>query len=187
MFIQLRTTDGDERPVVRVKLRERPVDVDVRVLPADTGGPNRNTRAYVDTSETFADREFVRPLYPRDADGTIRYTERGDDPDADRAFDRGNREQAKIWRETLSAVAAVWDTEVDAKFSRDAGCSCGCSPGFIVKNIRDDRNRPLEVFLTAHDVTDVDVAPRSAGQHDVLSADREPFASRSDDADADES
>ena len=36
------------------------------------------------------------------------------------------------------------------KWSQTAGCSCGCSPGFIVdETLRDDQHRPVDIYITA--------------------------------------
>lgn len=59
---------------------------------------------------------------------------RGDDPENDKAYDRYNRAQVRIWKSHL--VAAMEQGLVpkadDIRFSKKAGCSCPCSPGFII-------------------------------------------------------
>jgi len=62
--------------------------------------------------------------------------ERGVDPENDKAYDRFNRAQVRIWKAHL--VAAMEEglmpggERVKPIFSRKAGCSCPCSPGFIL-------------------------------------------------------
>lgn len=42
------------------------------------------------------------------------------------------------------------DLEGRIKWSQTAGCSCGCSPGFIVdETLRDDQHRPVDIYITA--------------------------------------
>lgn len=62
---------------------------------------------------------------------------RGDGSDADRAWKRYNREERRLQREVIDEVLAQ-DTELAnhlgrLTWSRKAGCSCGCSPGWIAE------------------------------------------------------
>ena len=65
------------------------------------------------------------------------YTSRGDYPELDRAWDKFNREiirnKAAILRAGVMALGLQSDVADKAKFSRKAGCACGCSPGFILQ------------------------------------------------------
>jgi hypothetical protein len=63
------------------------------------------------------------------------YTSRGDFPALDKAFDKMNREIVAAKREVFEAALKALGFEFakgQVKFSRKAGCSCGCSPGFIL-------------------------------------------------------
>lgn len=62
------------------------------------------------------------------------YTRRGEFPNIDKAFDRMNREIVTHKRRVLVAFLTQLGLDpaaFDLKFSRKAGCRCGCSPGFI--------------------------------------------------------
>jgi hypothetical protein len=51
-------------------------------------------------------------------------------------YGRDNRPQ-KEYRKLLPEVFKRMDKEpMEVKWSQNAGCSCGCSPGFIVKGMR---------------------------------------------------
>jgi hypothetical protein len=62
---------------------------------------------------------------------------RGDGSDEDRAWKRYNREELRLQRELVAqAYVAVPELAADLgglSFSRKAGCSCGCFPGFIAE------------------------------------------------------
>lgn len=62
--------------------------------------------------------------------------ERGVDPENDKAYDRFNKAQVRIWKAHLVAAMEAGlvpgGERVTARFSRKAGCSCTCSPGFIL-------------------------------------------------------
>jgi hypothetical protein len=71
---------------------------------------------------------------PFDADQAC-YTSRGDDVEVDKAWDRHNKAQVAAWQEVLRQVDH--HTHVGkSRFSRKAGCSCPCSPGFVAANHR---------------------------------------------------
>lgn len=63
------------------------------------------------------------------------YTQRGKFPKLDKAWDAYNRgvvaEQRKVLIAAIEALG-VNPATLLLKFSRKAGCSCGCSPGFVV-------------------------------------------------------
>lgn len=88
---------------------------------------DRKTRAYVDIDP--ADVPMDHPPY-----GSVR----GDGSDEDRAWRAFNRAETAAMRLKLSRVTAVLEAAggmpADAAwhFSRKAGCSCGCSPGFVL-------------------------------------------------------
>lgn len=65
-----------------------------------------------------------------------KYTKRGDFPALDKAWDAHNKHLIRLQRAVLTdyfAIAA--DTQPEMRFSRKAGCSCGCSPGWLVKGL----------------------------------------------------
>lgn len=69
-----------------------------------------------------------------------RYTTIGEFPAVDKAFRDYNKLVVKSQREVLGAgLREVFGAFVDSpelkeiKFSRTAGCRCGCSPGFIIR------------------------------------------------------
>jgi hypothetical protein len=72
-------------------------------------------------------------------DGTkmqgVLWTKRKDFPLIDRAWDRHNRAFVNGQRFVLDAVEHVIGTS-DVKYSRKAGCGCGCSAGFIANDLR---------------------------------------------------
>ena len=64
------------------------------------------------------------------------YTNRGEFPALDKAFDKMNREIVAAKKEVFEAalVALGFQPERgDFSFSRSAGCPCGCSPGFNLR------------------------------------------------------
>lgn len=70
------------------------------------------------------------------------YTQRGENKELDRAWDRHNKSvvQAKTSLLRAALIAALGEpaalvTMSTARFSRKAGCSCGCSPGFILPEL----------------------------------------------------
>lgn len=62
--------------------------------------------------------------------------ERGVDPENDKAYDRFNRAVTRIWKSHLVAAMEAGlmpgGERVKPRFSKKAGCSCPCSPGFIL-------------------------------------------------------
>lgn len=100
-------------------------------------------------------RTTVHVFGAPEPDTTPRYTQRGQDPAADAAWDAYNTtvvaNQRAVLREaapgidaafgTTLAIVAGWD------FSRHAGCGmCPCSPGFITQDRPDHYG--LDVFIT---------------------------------------
>lgn len=63
---------------------------------------------------------------------------KGEDPQVDKLWKRYNRAELALQKQALGLAAQQgWLTveEVaEAKWSRKAGCSCGCSPGWIFRN-----------------------------------------------------
>lgn len=74
-------------------------------------------------------------------------TRRGDFPEVDKAWDRYNKQHVRIVRDAIVAVLNEmvgyrYDVKAaDVRFSRKAGCTCNCSPGFILS---DDLRDALE-------------------------------------------
>lgn len=59
-----------------------------------------------------------------------------------------NNRPSKLYREVVAAQLPELADRI--KWSRTAGCACGCSPGFIVDTVmRDEKHRPLDIFITA--------------------------------------
>ncbi len=68
------------------------------------------------------------------------YTKKGEWPPLDKAFNKMNREIVEAKRKLLDKALKALDISIEKKpsFSRKAGCSCGCSPGFILDTYRHD-------------------------------------------------
>lgn len=93
----------------------------------------RKPRIY--TSGSAIKPDFDHPPYG---------TKRGDGSDEDKAWRAYNREEIRLQRELatralkalkehgLKTYGATVGT-VETRFSRKAGCSCGCSPGLILQ------------------------------------------------------
>jgi hypothetical protein len=70
------------------------------------------------------------------------YSMRGDDPENDKAWRAYNRAELNAMKLKLSRVSAVLELAFGKEpgaawsFSRKAGCSCPCSPGFILRGHR---------------------------------------------------
>lgn len=63
------------------------------------------------------------------------WTKRGDFPEIDKMWDVMNRAIVDHKRTIANEAAEALGIEPSMSFSRKAGCSCGCSPGFILKAI----------------------------------------------------
>ena len=63
------------------------------------------------------------------------YSMKGDDPENDKAWRKYNRDKIVAMRELLDDISgwlqSISNGDLKYRFSRKAGCSCGCSPGFI--------------------------------------------------------
>lgn len=64
----------------------------------------------------------------------------------DNLVERHHRPYDVYKKEILPAILGLIGAQ-KASWSQDAGCSCGCSPGFIVEDVRG-----LEVFVDVSDV-----------------------------------
>jgi hypothetical protein len=76
------------------------------------------------------------------------YTKRGDFPEVDKAWDKYNRSIVKAERIFVDTVREqlLKDTMGKAKWSKKAGCFCGCSPGWIVDG-EELRRHSIQVFI----------------------------------------
>jgi hypothetical protein len=89
----------------------------------------RKSRAYVAITE--AELGVPRPLYG---------STRGDGSDEDKAWAAYNRQELLAMRAKLGTATSVLQAagyaaaDMPWRFSRKAGCSCGCSPGFIASH-----------------------------------------------------
>lgn len=61
------------------------------------------------------------------------YSRRGDDAENDKAWRKYNRTESELAR---AAIEAAFPQFGKSSFSRYAGCSCPCSPGFISQVLR---------------------------------------------------
>jgi hypothetical protein len=87
------------------------------------------TRIYSDASE-----EEVKELTGMDRPP---FTMKGEDPANDQAWKAYNRAEVKIMKaKIVKAFEGIKEFEgVTFKFSRTAGCSCGCSAGFVASEL----------------------------------------------------
>jgi hypothetical protein len=117
-----------------ITAQDGPYQVTIRTVAWDD--KERKTRVYVygedDVDFTEANAAEKAAL---DRDG--HWPRRGDYPDTDKMFDRLNRQVVKNKKnliaevgEHIEHVAGLLDGR-KLNFSRKAGCSCPCSPGFI--------------------------------------------------------
>lgn len=102
-----------------------------RGLTTDEGRWSRSNRVRIFWSEEYAGDLTQEDIVGEQPDITIR----GEDPESDKAWDAYNRWEKKVAKEALVGVLSkavgrkVLPNEV--KYSRKAGCSCPCSPGFV--------------------------------------------------------
>jgi len=82
------------------------------------------------------------------------YTHRGDDPENDKAWKSYNRDEVRVMRAFADRAlpdacnALGIDVPIELKYSRKAGCSCGCSPGFIATGGGNERDVWVNVKAT---------------------------------------
>lgn len=92
-------------------------------------------------------QEILAPLAKLVGASSI-HTKRGDYPALDKAWDIVNGEIVARKRKVLDAALRAFHAsagERGARFSRRAGCSCGCSPGFILDGIA---SRRMDLFVS---------------------------------------
>ena len=99
------------------------------------------TRVYVSGVEKSKDE--LEKIAKEEGADTI-YTSLGDYPVLDKAWKKYNRELVKMMKEVAEKANLTNESGQPLKlnYSRKAGCSCGCSPGFIAEN---DYNRDIWV------------------------------------------
>jgi hypothetical protein len=122
-------------------------DFNVRVArDTDWKARNNKMRAYVwgpgdELDETNLERVAKQVGAPNI------YTKRGDYPLLDKAWDAHNKMIVAAKRSALEVVLNAIKADTDKlkiKFSRKAGCSCGCSPGFIIEG---EAPRGTDMFI----------------------------------------
>lgn len=116
----------------------------------------KKPRAFIWNVETGIDAGTVlRPIAEAVGAQSI-YTARGEFPALDKAWDAYNASivllKRSILDEALAALssthpqAASWQaSSKEIKFSRKAGCRCGCSPGFVLPGLASHQDVTLFV------------------------------------------
>jgi hypothetical protein len=89
---------------------------------------------------------------------------KGDDPENDKLWRRYNRLEVAAMKvkieKALPAIAAACGRTVslsidDFRFSRKAGCSCPCSPGFVYDSwISSCGDGPVDIWISGADTSD---------------------------------
>lgn len=101
-------------------------------------GKKRSGVAFVSGADEHLDSaEAIQPAAAAVAAPTI-YTRRGVFPTVDRAWDEFNRQVVAAQRAVLDdGLRALGHRpeEMGIQFSRTAGCSCPCSPGFVLRRM----------------------------------------------------
>jgi len=130
-------------------------------VPRSTRDPVASSRVYVADSLAEQSDEQLRELSAQEADlGKLRWSQRGENADVDKLYDRLNRRIATVKRRmALDAVREIPGyVNVEGDFSRYAGCSCGCSPGVIldqeVHMMIDGRSHCVDLWLEAKSIDD---------------------------------
>lgn len=136
----LNFVDGSDLAPATYKGRAHVKVGDITIQVAVSRGWNKDdrkkARVYVSGAD---DVDFTEAYAATNADAEKKgsYPIRGDYPETDKMFDRLNRQVIKNERALVEAAIAaspelaalVGSTKLH--FSRHAGCSCPCSPGFI--------------------------------------------------------
>lgn len=127
----------------------------IQLIAAKPSERPKKTRVYVsgeddvDFSPAYAATELDRQTSGQG------YVGRGYSPETDKLFDALNRQVVRNQRAVL-AQARIAVPELDAilgnntfGFSRHAGCSCSCSPGFVASGYLRVAGRAItDVFVT---------------------------------------
>lgn len=103
--------------------------------------PGTKARVYVRCAADDASASEVLAPFAALVGAPTPYTQRGAYPALDRAWDAFNSHLIAAKTAALRAAGTALADDVDAmmataKFSRKAGCSCGCSPGFVVEGLK---------------------------------------------------
>lgn len=112
-------------------------ELEITVRNKPSRPPSKHTTIYVDL-----------PWYPEEVglvDRRPPYTIRGKDPAIDREWQRYNKKEIELQFHALVLASKLLQTEgitiplsrtghKNLYWSRTAGCSCGCSPGWIYRN-----------------------------------------------------
>lgn len=110
------------------------------------------SRVYVSAQVANERDRRLRELVDAEAAlGDRRFADRGVHQDVDELYDKLNRRIAYV--ERVIAVEAArklsGNDEITGKYSRWAGCSCGCSPGVVLdRAVCDDEGRQLDMWIT---------------------------------------
>jgi hypothetical protein len=118
----------------RVSRNDIGYDIRIDVRPAEDR--EKLTRIFVSTTDSV-ELDFAG------TNGHLEYTSRGEDVEMDKAWDKYNGDLIAGMRDILLEIFEV--DRSDLKFSRTAGCTCGCSQGFIAK--RGSLRVGQEVFI----------------------------------------
>lgn len=110
----------------------------------DTKSRTSTARAYVHATpgDDINSQLVLEPFAKMVGSDTI-YTQRDKFPALDKAWDALNQfivdEKSKVLRAAIAVMTSSSEEEAAAlkgfKFSRKAGCACGCSPGFVMPGL----------------------------------------------------
>lgn len=127
----------------------------------------KNARIYVELDDAY-EAEFRRvqpvtpeafahlplPTYERDGKMVPHvHTTRGQIPELDKAWDAANRDWIRMAREaTVAGLVGAGLAVPTLRFSKKAGCSCPCSPGFIATSglFVPDMGDNVDVWVTVN-------------------------------------
>jgi hypothetical protein len=85
---------------------------------------------------------IINPFDPEDFgfDGRPEYSRKGENPELDKAWRKYNKIEVNLQRGIIDQAVKHGMIEEDLakelKWSRKAGCSCGCSPGWTTRDYR---------------------------------------------------
>lgn len=120
--------------IVRFSFRTQVGDVAIAIIAEENWRrPASKTRVYIDGEEPATESLELAERLSREAGSLMR----GVSLEADKAWDKHNRQVVKNKKarlaELIETIPLAHDLLAGVKlnFSRKAGCSCGCSAGFI--------------------------------------------------------
>lgn len=96
------------------------------------GKQQTKARAYTHVVEKVSEELLWATAKSEGLDGI--YTPKGDNKNMDKAWRKFNKAEVNQMTGILEAALKVAGIETKFHFSRTAGCSCGCSPAFIIDN-----------------------------------------------------